>query len=86
LQRALVTIFLTPRSLSVLEERLRSRAKDSEATIQKRLSVAKQEIAQWKHFDYLVISRSVAEDLQRVQAILTAERLRNFRVQPPTLD
>ena len=86
LKRALVTVFLTPRSLSVLESRLRGRGKDSPGTIQKRLSVAKQEISQWKHFDYLILSQTVEEDLERIQAILTAERLRNFRVQPPTLD
>src|SRR4051812_4513891 len=56
LKRALVTVFLTPRSLSTLEERLRRRGKDSTATMQKRLSVARQEIGQWKHFDYLLIS------------------------------
>jgi guanylate kinase len=86
LARALVTVFLTPRSLSVLEERLRSRGKDSPAVIQRRLSVAKQEIAQWKHFDYLVLSRSIPEDLARVQAILASERMRSFRTQPPTLE
>jgi guanylate kinase len=86
LRRALVTVFLTPRSLGILEERLRARAKDSAAVIQKRLGVAKQEIAQWKHFDYLIISQTMAEDLARMQAILAAERMRNFRVAPPEID
>jgi guanylate kinase len=86
LKRALVTVFLTPRSLAVLEERLRRRGQDSAATIQKRLSVARQEIAQWKHFDYLLISQSAPEDLQRMQAILAAERMRNSRAQPPLMD
>jgi guanylate kinase len=86
LGKALVSVFLTPPSLSVLESRLKGRAKDSPAAIQKRLSVARQEIAQWKHFDYLVLSQSVIEDFQRVRAILAAERMRNFRVEPPTLD
>src|ERR1043166_2748661 len=52
LKRALVSVFLTPASLSVLEERLRKRGTDSSAVIQKRLAVARQEIAQWKTFDY----------------------------------
>src|SRR5438552_8955966 len=51
LSRALVTVFLTPRSLPILEERLKKRGLDSAAAIQRRLSVARQEIAQWKHFD-----------------------------------
>src|SRR5213082_3173495 len=56
LKRALVTVFLTPASLSVLEERLRKRGTDAPAVMQKRLGVARQEIAQWKNFDYLLIS------------------------------
>jgi guanylate kinase len=83
LKRALVTVFLTPSSLSVLEQRLRRRGTDSDAAIQKRLSVAKQEIAQWKNFDYLLISTSIKEDLRRMQAILEAEQMQTRRVQPP---
>ncbi len=56
LRRALVTIFLTPPSVAVLEQRLKKRGADAEAVIQKRLAVARQEIAQWKNFDYLLIS------------------------------
>jgi guanylate kinase len=86
LKRSLVTVFLAPRSLSVLEERLKRRGKDTPAAIQKRLSVARQEIAQWRHFDYLIISESVTDDLQRMRAIVSAERLRSFRMPPPILD
>ena len=83
LRAALVTVFLTPPSLSVLEERLRKRGTDSSAVIQKRLSVARQEIAQWKHFDYLLLSGSIAEDLRRMLAIIEAEQMRTVRLQPP---
>ena len=86
LRRSLISVFLTPPALSVLEGRLRGRAQDTPAVIQKRLSVARQEIAQWRHFDYLVLSRSVAEDLQCIQAIVAAERMRSFRVTPPSCD
>ncbi len=83
LKLALVTVFLAPPSLAVLEERLKKRNQDSPASIQKRLSVARHEIAQWKHFDYLVVSGTTAEDLARLQAIITAEKLRQFRAKPP---
>ena len=83
LKRALVTVFLTPTSLVVLEERLKKRGMDSPGAIQKRLAVAKQEIAQWKHFDYLIVSSTIPEDLRRMQAILDAEKMRQGRVQPP---
>src|ERR1041384_1791800 len=65
LNRALVSVFPTPPSVAILEARLRRRGTDSPAAIQKRLSVARQEVAQWKNFDYLLVSTSVAEDLRR---------------------
>jgi guanylate kinase len=83
LGRALVSVFLTPPSINVLEERLRKRGTDSPAVIQKRLSVARQEIAQWKHFDYLLISGTIGEDLRRMLAIVEAEKIRSSRVQGP---
>ena len=83
LKRALVSVFLTPPSLAVLEERLRKRGTDSQAAIQKRLGIARQEIAQWKNFDYLLISSTIGEDLGRMQAIIEAEKMRSARAQAP---
>jgi len=83
LKRALVSVFLTPPSLEVLEERLRKRGTDSPAMVQKRLGVARQELAQWKNFDYLLISLTINEDLRRVLAIIEAEKMRPPRVQAP---
>jgi guanylate kinase len=84
LQRALVTVFLTPNSLKVLEQRLRKRAADSEAVIQKRLAVAKQEVAQWKNFDYLLVSTTKTEDLRRMLEIIAAEKMRTARSIAPS--
>jgi guanylate kinase len=83
LGRALVSVFLTPPSITILEQRLRKRATDSPAVIQKRLSVARQEIAQWKNFDYLLLSDTIGEDLRRMLAIVEAEKMRTGRVQAP---
>ncbi len=83
LKRALVTVFLTPPSLAILEQRLKKRGTDSPAAIQKRLGVARQEIAQWKNFDYLLISSTVGEDLNQMQAIIEAEKMRPARVPAP---
>jgi guanylate kinase len=79
LKPAFVSVFLTPPTLAILEERLRRRATDSEDAIAKRLAVARQEIAQWKRFDYLLISGTVSEDLRRMLAIVEAEKLRSHR-------
>jgi guanylate kinase len=83
LRRALVSVFLTPPSIVVLEARLKKRAADSTTEIQKRLAVARQEIAQWKDFDYLLISTSIQEDLRRALAIVEAEKMRVARSKAP---
>ncbi len=85
LARALVEVFLTPESLAVLEQRLKQRGKDAPDAIKRRLAVARQEIAQWRHFDYLLISTSVAEDFRRMQAIYVAEKIRQNRSVAPEL-
>ncbi len=83
LRRALVSVFLTPPAIGVLEARLKNRAADSAAEIQKRLAVARQEIAQWRHFDYLLVSTSVPENLRRALAIVEAEKMRVARSAAP---
>lgn len=83
LAQSVVTVFLTPPSLGILEARLKKRGTDSAAVIQKRLGVARQEIAQWKNFDYLVISGSIEEDLHRTIAIIEAEKMRSARAIAP---
>jgi guanylate kinase len=83
LKRALVSVFLTPPSLTVLEARLKNRASDSAAEIKKRLAVARQEIAQWNQFDYLLISGSREEDLRRALAIVEAEKMKAARSEAP---
>ncbi len=80
LKRALVTVFITPPSLAVLEERLTKRGKDAPEVIQQRLNAAREEVSRWRDFDYLIESRSIPEDVQRMQAIITAERMRPLRL------
>jgi len=83
LKTALVTVFLTPPSISILEERLKKRASDAPEEIQKRLGIARKEIAQWTNFDYLLISTTIPEDLRRMLAIVEAEKMRAARAPAP---
>ena len=85
LKRSLVTVFLTPASIAILEQRLRKRATDNAEAVRKRLSVAREEIAQSKQFDYLIISTTITEDLRRMECILQAEKMRQCRTQPPAI-
>ena len=83
LKRALVTAFLTPPSVTVLAERLNQRNTDAPEEIKKRLALARQEIAEWRNFDYLLISSTIPEDLRRMLAIVEAEKMRTARARMP---
>jgi len=85
LRRALVSVFLTPPSIDILETRLRNRGTDAPEVVQKRLDTARQEIEQWTQFDYLLISGSITEDLRRMLAVVEAEKMRSLRAHPPML-
>ncbi len=76
---ALVSVFLMPPSLPELERRLRRRNQDSAEVIQRRLSVAHEEIEHWPHFDYVIVSGPIEDDLAAMLKIVAAERLRASR-------
>ncbi len=78
---ATVSIFILPPSRSTLEERLRSRAQDSEETITRRMAAAKNEIAHYAESDFLVINDDFEQALKELLAIITCERLRQKRQQ-----
>lgn len=79
----LVTVFLTPTSLAEIERRLKKRGADCPEVIRKRLATARHEVAQWKNFDYLLISTSKQQDLKLALAIIEAEKMRVGRSQAP---
>ncbi|HEV2328172.1 MAG TPA: guanylate kinase [Verrucomicrobiae bacterium] len=83
LRDALVTVFLTPTSLAEIERRLKRRGADSPEAIRRRVTAAKQEIVQWKNFDYLLLSGSKEEDLRLALAIVEAEKMRVGRAVAP---
>jgi len=76
---AAILIFLTTPSLDELEERLRARGLDDDATIKKRLEKAAWELAQLPKFDYAVVNRDFALDgtVDTILAIIHAEHHRS---------
>ncbi len=69
-----ISIFLMPPSLRVLEQRLRGRGTEDEETIQHRLFIAKEEIRKAYDYDYVVISDTVEQSAEDIRAILCAEK------------
>ena len=68
------TVFVLPPSFRALEQRLRGRSRDSEDEIQRRLQVARSEVAAFVDYDYVVINDEVDEAVDRLRSIVVAER------------
>jgi guanylate kinase len=75
----LVTIFLLPPSMAELVRRLRARGTDSEAVIADRMRRSADEIDHWAEYQYILVNHDMAECLEKVQAIVTAERSKRVR-------
>jgi len=75
----LVSIFILPPSIEDLEKRLRGRAQDTDDVVRSRMARASDEMSHWPEYDYVVVNRDVDQSIEQVQAILTAERLRQRR-------
>jgi guanylate kinase len=71
---ACVSIFILPPSRAELERRLRARATDSEATIEKRLAASREEIAHAQAFDCIVVNDRFDDAVAALQAIVHAAR------------
>jgi guanylate kinase len=66
--------------MAVLEKRLRGRAVDSEAEMRVRLANAAQELAEWRHYDFVVINDVLHGAIHDVAAVIRAERGRVTRL------
>jgi guanylate kinase len=75
-----VTVFIMPPSLAVLEQRLRGRSKDSEAAIQRRLQVAREEVASFVEYQFVVVNDDLAAAVDRLGSIVVAQRARLQRM------
>jgi guanylate kinase len=74
-----VAIFILPPSMAELRSRLVRRAEDAPEVIAKRLDNARDEIARWSVYDYVIINDDLGAAYESVRAILTAERLKRSR-------
>ena len=71
-----VGVFVLPPSFEVLERRLRGRSKDSEEAMQRRLDMARAEVAAFVEYDYVVVNDRLDACVDRLRSIIMAERAR----------
>ena len=70
-------IFIFPPSIKALEERLRKRGQDDEATIERRVAAAHIELQHAHEANYIVINDLFDQALVELQNIIAASRLRS---------
>jgi guanylate kinase len=78
--RDLVSVFILPPSTRELERRLRSRAQDSDEVVAQRMAKAADEISHYPEYQYILLNDDMAASVDRVRAILHAERIKRERL------
>ncbi len=72
------SIFILPPSIEELERRLRDRSTDSNEVIEYRLGKAREDIAHWKEFDYVVINDKLDEAFDQIRSIIAGNNTENL--------
>jgi guanylate kinase len=79
LMRPVVSIFILPPSLAVLEARLRGRGQDGAEVVARRLAGARAEMSHAAEYDYVIINEDFSRATLDLRSIVRAERLKLAR-------
>lgn len=79
-------IFVLPPTWQALEARLQQRSSESPEVRARRLAVARQELAHYTEYDYVVYNDELTTAVGTLRAIIEAERHRISRVGPTPLE
>lgn len=71
-----VSVFILPPSVKALEQRLHTRAQDSDDVIRGRMKKAGDEMSHFDAYDYIVINDNIGIAFESVKSILRAEQLK----------
>ena len=77
-----VGVFVLPPDFPTLERRLRGRSKDPEPAIQRRLQTARDEVAAFTEYEYVIVNDELETCVDRLRAIVLAERARLRSARP----
>ena len=71
-----ISIFVLPPSYRELERRLRRRHSDAPEVIERRLKAAREEMARWTEYEYLVVNDHLDRATKALRAVVEATRFR----------
>lgn len=77
-----VYIFILPPSMEALRERLEKRMSNSPEEIELRMKRSRDEIKDYKSYDYVIVNSDFSEALMELKAIVHAEAKRTNRIDP----
>ena len=72
----MVSVFILPPSVQALEQRLHTRAQDSDDVIRGRMKKAGDEMSHFDAYDYIVVNDNIGIAFEAVKSILRAEQLK----------
>jgi guanylate kinase len=72
-----VLVFILPPSMEALSERLRNRLTESHEEVEKRLSVAVQEIIEGASYTHFIVNDVLNDAIESLESVVRAERLRH---------
>ncbi len=81
-----IFIFIMPPSLKTLVKRLKKRNTDSNDKIMERFNTAYKEINEVSKYNYVVVNDDLEEAIEKVEAIIKAEKCRVDRIEEVYLD
>jgi guanylate kinase len=81
-----VYIFILPPSMKELKHRLEGRMSNSVEDMNRRLQRAVEEIKEYKMYDYVIVNDILENSLEKLEAIIIAERLRSDKVDPDWIE
>ena len=84
--RCLETVFVTPPSHTVLEQRLRGRGTDSEEVIARRLANSKKELELWREYKYIIVNDDLNTASEALSGLIKSFRLSSARLKEPPFD
>ncbi|MDR3273945.1 MAG: guanylate kinase [Puniceicoccales bacterium] len=74
----IVSIFIMPEELKILEERMRKRGSESDGEIANRLRISENEISFANQYKYVIISGSQGHDFNEILNIYTKEKHEDY--------
>ena len=74
-----VSIYLLPPSVKEVRRRLEARNTDSMETINKRMHLLRDKMSHWNEYDYVVVNADVAQTVETIKEIISAERIKRVR-------